>query len=149
MLAAMAVVLLALFYGVLIEPAWQGRQALQRELPTLRSQLAQVLALADEVKALSTVAPVAGGTLAASKAALERSVKAAGMSEALTKLDASGELIDLRFKSVDHAQWLAWLDGALQETRMRVADLAITREAGPGVVSIRLVLEAPRREPRA
>jgi general secretion pathway protein M len=145
--AAAVVVLLALAYLTLFEPAWQGRAALQKELPQLRAQLAQLRGLAAEARALSG----ASGSAQAPQAvrdALERSARSAGLGPNLTRLDVSGELFDLRFARVAHAQWLAWLDAAVRETRLRVADVAITREAEPGLVTVRLVLEAPRRESR-
>lgn len=145
--SAAVVVLLALGYMTLVEPAWQGRAALGKELPQLRAQLAQMRALAAEVRALSG----ASGSAEAPQAvrdALERSVRSAGLGPYLTQLNVNGELFDLRFGRVSHAQWLAWLDAAVRETRLRVANVAVSREADPGLVTVRLVLEAPRRETR-
>ncbi len=134
-------------YLLLLEPAWQARAQLQRELPVLRGQLAQMNALAGEAIRLAG----AQGSAAAPQAlrvVLETSVRAAGLGGALAALNAGGELIEMRFSGVSHAAWLAWLDTTLRETRLRVADLSIWREPNPGIVSVRLVLEFPRREPR-
>ena len=142
-----AVLLLAVGYLGLFEPAWTGRAALRQELPGLRSQLAQMTALAAEARTLGT-APRVADTPQALRSALELSVKSAGLGANLSQLTVSGELFDLRFGKVPYAAWLAWLDTAVRETRLRVADVSVTREAEQGLVSVRLVLEAPRRESR-
>ena len=145
--AAVLIVLLAAGYLLLLEPAWKGRQQLGKELPVLREQLAQMSALALEARGLAG-APKGADSPQALRNALETSVHAAGLGAGLSQLNASAELFDLRFASVPHAAWLAWLDTALRETQLRVADLSISREATPGLVSVRLVLESPRREGR-
>ncbi len=144
---ALAVVVLAIVYAVLFEPAWNARRALAQELPALRAQVAQMASLVDEAKQLRG-APQSADTPHATRAALESSIQAAGMQPGLTKLELSGELFDLRFASVAHAVWLDWLDTTVRETRLRVLDVAVQRESEPGVVSARLVLEFARRDAR-
>jgi type II secretory pathway component PulM len=78
---------------------------------------------------------------------LEQSIEAAGLKSQLTQLSASGELIDVRFKGVPFQVFLTWLDAALRETRLRAVDVAIEREATPGIAAVRLTLESARREP--
>lgn len=141
LLAAAAVWLL------LFEPAWVGRQRLQSELPAMRSQLAQVEQMADEARRLGAV-PAGSDSPQAVKAQLEKSIEGAGLKPALAQLTLTGNLFELRFKSVPYAAWLTWLDAASRETRLRVVDAAVTRETGIGVVSVRLALEMPRREAR-
>ncbi len=144
---AAAVVLLALVHQLLFEPAWRGRARLQSELPQMRAQLAQMTALAGEARQLGS-GPRASETPQALRGALQQSVAAAGLADGLTQLALNGELFDLRFAAVPYAVWLSWLDNTLRETRLRVADLTVSRDATPGMVSVRLVLEAPRREGR-
>ena len=124
---ASVVVVLALIYLALIEPAWQGRRTLQRELPVLRQQLSQMIALSAEAKQLSSVAPIGGEGAQALRGSIEGSLKAAGLEPMLQKLELNGELIDLRFKSIGHARWLNWMESAQRETRMRVVDLSSIR----------------------
>lgn len=145
--SAVLIVLAALVYLFLIEPAWQGRQRLQRELPVLRAQLAKVDQLADEARQLGASA-VGSDTPQAVRARLERSVEAAGLKPALAQLQQTGSLFDLRFRSVPHGAWLAWLDVAVRDTRLRIVDVSVTREAAPGVVTARVALELPGREGR-
>lgn len=142
-----SVLLLAFVYLVLVEPAWQGRRKLAQEIPTLRAQLAQLSALSQEARRLSALPPVAG-SIEALRRSVDESVKGAGMASNLTEFQVGNGLFEMRFKEVPHALWLEWLDTTLRETRLRVAAATITRETAPGIVSVRLVLEAPAREGR-
>ena len=141
------VVGLALGYLALFEPAWEGRQRLERELPQARAQLAQMEKLAADARQLQAV-PAGNDSPQALKLQLEQSVDSAGLRPGLAQLQVAGTLFDVRFRSVSFAAWLAWLDGAVRETRLRVVDVSVSREAAPGVVSARVSLEMPRQEGR-
>jgi general secretion pathway protein M len=134
-----------LLYMFAFEPAWAGRQRLAAELPTLRSQLAQMEALAAEARRLSGTAATSDSPQQL-RAQIEQSIAAAGLQGSVSQLTQSGELIDLRFKAAPFPQWIGWFDTTLRETRLRAVDVAVSREAAPGTVSARLTLEAPRRE---
>ena len=146
-LGAVLLVALALVYLVLIEPAWLGRERLQRELPNLRSQLARVDQLAEEVLQLGATSTASDPPQVVQRR-LEQSIDGAGLRPALSQLSVNGTLFDVRFREVPHAAWLAWLDLAVRDTRLRVVDAAVTREASPGLVSARVSLELPRQEAR-
>jgi general secretion pathway protein M len=79
---------------------------------------------------------------------LEQSIDNAGLRPALAQLQATGSLFDVRFRSVPFEAWLEWLDVAARDTRLRVVDLAVTRESAPGVVTARVSLEMPRAQAR-
>lgn len=142
--AAAWVVLLALAWTLAVEPAWRGRTRLAAELPRARIQLAQLEAMAAEAGQLAAL-PRTTISSVSLRAALEASSRAAGLS---AQQSVSGDLFELRFKSVPFDAWLAWLDGALSETRLRVVDLEVTREPQPGRVAVRVVLERARGEVR-
>ena len=142
-----ALVLLAIVYLLAIEPAWLARQRLERELPALRSQLARVDQLADEARQLGA-APAGAETPQAIRARLEQSIDGAGLRPALAQLQVTGSLFDVRFRGVSHAAWLAWIDLAVRDARLRIVDVSVTREASPGLVTARVSLELPRREDR-
>jgi general secretion pathway protein M len=129
---------------VAFEPAWNGRQQLARELPTLRTDLAQMDQLAAEARMASVNTSQSNESAAQLRGRIEDSLADAGLSSSLAQLDVNGEIIEARFRQADFQKWLFWLDGAVRETRMRVVDVAITRESA-GVISGRLALEAPRR----
>ncbi|MFM1991641.1 MAG: hypothetical protein RJA99_4598 [Pseudomonadota bacterium] len=136
---------LVLVWLLAFEPAWNGRRKLSAELPALRGQLSQMEGLAAEARRLSGQAAQAVDSPQQLKGALERSIDAAGLRGAVSQLTVAGELIDLRFKDVSFAAWLAWFDTVLRETRLRAVDVAIERESTPGRVGVRLTLEAPKR----
>jgi general secretion pathway protein M len=137
----------ALLFLVAWEPAQQGRRRLEAELPGLRTQLAQMEALAAEARRLSGQATQGADSPQQLKGQLEQSIAAAGLQASLAQITVAGELIDLRFKGAPHATWLSWLDAAVRETRLRVVDVSVEREAAAGAVSARLTLEAPKRTP--
>lgn len=146
LVAATVFVGLALLWALAFEPAWTGRQKLAAELPTLRAKLARVESLAAEAGQLSNVA---GSTASPQelRTQLERSLATAGLSARVQSINVSGDLIELRLKAVPFPSLAFWLDAALRETRMRVVDVSITREAtGAGAVTARIALEAPRGE---
>ena len=74
---------------------------------------------------------------------VDQSIDSAGLRGALQQIQSNDSLIDLRFRGTAFAGWLVWLDGLLRETRLRVSDLAVTRDTEAGLVSIRVVLELP------
>lgn len=139
--------LLVVGYLVFFEPAFDGRRRLAGELPALRDQLARMQGMAAEARRLSgeSRAPESPQAL---RAAIEQSVRAAGLGAGLSELKLEGELFELRFSGVLYPAWLEWLDATLRSTRLRVVDSSVTRESAPATVSVRMVLEAPRREAR-
>lgn len=141
------VLALVLGYLVAFEPAYQGRIRLEKELPGLRGQLAQMDALSAEARRLAGQATQGADSPQQLRTQLESSIAAAGLKGSMSQLTVSGELIDLRFKGVPFTTWLAWFDTALRETRLRAVDIAIERDAAPGAVSARLTLEAQKRGP--
>lgn len=142
---ALVVLSLALGYLVLFEPAYKGIREADRDLPVLRSEVAQLDALSGEARRLAAL-PDGQRSPQATRQALEGSIDAAGLRGQLAELKLSGEVFDLRFKEVAFAAWLDWMDAALRETRLRVVDAVVQREAQPGKVSVKLSLELPRRE---
>lgn len=138
---------LVLVWLLAFEPAWLGRKKLATELPALRGQLAQMEGLAAEARRLAGQAPQGADTPAQLKVALEQSLEAAGLKGSVSQLTVAGDLIDLRFKAVAFAAWVAWFEGALRETRLRAVDVAVERETASGLVSARLTLEAQKRGP--
>jgi general secretion pathway protein M len=140
-----AVVIAALVYLVLFEPAWQARKKLAQELPQLQSQLAQVKGLGAQARSLKA-APAVTDSPSVLKTQIEDSLSAVSLRSTLKQINATSDTIELRFADAPFAQWWPWLEAALRETRLRVVDASITRDAGLGLVSARLVLEVPRAE---
>lgn len=149
LVTTLAVALTAVVFLVLIEPAWQGRESAQARLPGLREQVAQADLMAVEARRLNAAAAAAPRpSLQSVRLRLEQSLEAAGLRSSLQQIQATETLIDLRFRGVTFGAWIGWLEAALRETRLRVADLSVTRDADPGLVSVRMVLELPGSDRR-
>jgi len=131
-----AVVALAIFYLVLLEPALNGRDQLRRSLPELRQQAAQLQALAAEAQAVAAqpapaVAPVTSESLSASLGA--RGLKA-------TSLSVSGEYTKVQLSNVSFANLMSWLDAQRRESRIMVQDAQFSAQTALGQVDATLTL---------
>lgn len=131
-----AVILVALVYAVLLAPALEGRATLQRSLPELRQQAAQLQTMAAEASTLATSpapppAPMTQEALNASMA--QRSLKPGSLS-------ITGEYAKLQFNDVSFANLVAWLDAQRRENRITVQDAAFTALAVEGQVDASLTL---------
>lgn len=147
LIGAVAVVLTALVYLLAFEPAWVGRQKLARELPELRSQVAQMDALASEARRVSGMAAAVESS-ATIRRSIEASIAAAGLKPFLASGNFQGELVEVRFNAVPFAQLAGWVDSTIRETRVRVVDANVQREASAGLVTARLAFELPKRDAR-
>jgi general secretion pathway protein M len=138
------VIAVSVVYFLMFEPAFLGRKKLLEELPSLRSQLGQVESLGSEARRLTAV-PTGLDNPAALKGLIEQSVAASGLKGQLTQVTQTGDLIEARFKAVSFNQWLLWLDSAVRETRMRVVNVAMTKEGAEGLASGKVVFEVSKR----
>jgi general secretion pathway protein M len=121
-----AVVLLALVYSVLVQPALDGRAALRNTLPLLRQDAADMQALAREAGALSGTARVAPPSM--TRESLNGTLSGAGLSP--QSLSVTGEYAKLQFKGVPFTALLAWLAGQRRDGRVAVQEAVITAPAG-------------------
>lgn len=140
-----AVLGIALLYLVAFEPAWAGRQKIARELPQLRTQVAQMDALSSEARRISGMAG-ASESSASIRKSVETLVGAQGLKPFLTQSNFAGELIELKFTAVPFALLMNWLEVTIRDTRVRIVDANIAREALSGTVSAKLALELPKRD---
>lgn len=139
---------IALLWAVAYEPAATGRARLLAERATWQADLARMEALSVQARQLGAVVPAEPPSLESLRERLESSLDAAGFRSQVQSIRISSDQIELRFKSVPAQAWLAWLDTALIETRLRVGRLSLDREgppAAPGTVSVRITLERPGR----
>jgi general secretion pathway protein M len=121
-----AVVLLALFYSVLVEPALDGRDALQKSLPLLRQDAADMQALAREAGALAGTTRVAPPPM--TRDSLSAALAGAGLTP--QSLSVTGEYAKLQFKGVGFTNLLDWLAGQRRDGRIAVQEATITSPAG-------------------
>jgi general secretion pathway protein M len=130
------VVLVSLVYALLLAPALEGRAKLQRSLPELRQQAAQLQSMAAEASTLAAnpappPAPMTKESLSASMA--QRSLSPGS-------LTLTGEYAKVQFNNVSFANLVAWLDAQRRENRIQVQDAAFTALAAAGQVDATLTL---------
>lgn len=131
-----AVVGLALFYGLLIGPALDGRVKLRKELPELRQQAAELQALAMEAASLKGQNTIAPSPM--TRDSLNASLAARGLTP--QSLAITGEYAKAQFNGVQFAGLVAWLDAVRTESRVAVFDANITAQDSAGMVNATLTL---------
>jgi general secretion pathway protein M len=137
--AAAALALAAALYLIAIEPAWKTRARLETDLPLLRAQAAEVEAMALEAKLLARRA-AAPSSAAAIKASLEQSLAAAQIREARVSATDERRLL-VSVQSAPVTPWLAWLEQATRESRLRIARAQISRTPARGIVDAEVTFE--------
>ncbi len=132
-------VLLLLLWQLLIEPATEGRSRWQRTLPTLRSQLAHLRALAAERPTLPSTGATAASAAEFSRASIERSLKDKGLEVQNLTLSDSG--VSANFNNVTFAALTEWLQQLPSSVPLRVSEARITARDIPGRVDAQLNLQ--------
>lgn len=141
MLAVAALVAtFGLAYALLIDPALAGRDRLQKNLPVLRQEVAQMQALSKEAAALSgiTAAPL----LAMSKENIEASLARHGLKPLNVML--TGDFVKVQFSAVSFAGTLNWLDDMQRTALLSVVDANIVAQIQPGMVDATFTLRQHR-----
>ncbi|MCU0949833.1 MAG: type II secretion system protein M [Burkholderiaceae bacterium] len=138
------IVLLAVAYLALVEPAVTGIQRLERGLPQVRTQAAQLDALLADVKAVKARPQVATVSSAEARGALDKSLAAAGLKAARIVPLSDGDL-QLTFANVPYAAWSVWLAGLERELGARAIGVVANANGTPGNVDVELALRLARR----
>jgi general secretion pathway protein M len=121
MLAA-AVAVLGLTYMLLIDPAYSGRIRLEKELPVLRQQAAELEALAKEAAPLANLTPPPVPDM--SKEMLEAAMTRAGLKA--QSVSVAGNIADVQFSSASFAAISSWLDELQKAARISVSSANVT-----------------------
>ena len=131
-----AVIVLGLLYVLLIDPALSGRTMLEKQLPALRQQAAEVRSLAKEASAL-------GGKAGAAPAAMTRESIEASLTRKGLKPQAvslTGDLAKVQLNGVPFADTVQWLEELQRTARVSVADANISAQEPAGTVNATLTL---------
>jgi general secretion pathway protein M len=138
--AAIAVVVLGLFYMLLIDPALSGRKDLEKKLPTLRLQAAEVQSMAKEASGLASkpAAPAAVVTRESVEASLTRK----GLKP--QNLSVTGEIVKVQLASASFAGIVDWLVEMQRTARLSVVEANIDAQAQPDTVNATLTLRQQR-----
>lgn len=130
------VVLAALLYLILIDPAVEGRAQLRRTLPQLRQQAAELQAMAQEAGALA--AAPATQVVPLTREAVNGSLGARGLNP--QSLSMNGEYIKVQLNNVAFANLASWLDEQRRANRVLVQDAVVTSLPTAGQVDANLTL---------
>lgn len=138
--AGIAVVAIALIYMLLLDPAMSGRSALEKKLPALRQQSAEVQDLAREAQALGskTAAPPSAVT----RESLETSLSGKGLKA--QNLAVTGELIKVQFNGASFAAMIDWLAELQRNARVTVLDAKVEAQAQADIVNGSFTLRQQR-----
>jgi general secretion pathway protein M len=145
LLAGGTLLLVALVYLILVEPAWTGIGRLEKSLPQQRANAAELDALLGEVKTLKSRPQVATVSASESRGALEGSLARAGLKAARIVPLADGD-VQMTFSNVPYSSWAPWLAGTERELGARATAVTVTgRDATPGNVDVELALRLARK----
>lgn len=131
-----AVVGLALFYVLLVDPALSGRAKLNKELPELRQQAAELQALAVEAAALNGQPSVPPAPM--SRESINTGLQLRGLTA--QNVMVTGEYAKLEFKGVAFAGLVTWLDAMRRENQLTVQETTVTAQSAAGMVDAAVTL---------
>jgi len=142
-IAALAAVLGAASYLLVLHSADRGRGQLRTSVATLRTQASLLDQQAAEHERLrATPAPPASPTDL--RALVQARADAARLSGALTRIDApDADHVLIAFGAVSFADWLGWV-AALQAQQVRIETARVEALAAPGMVSATATLTRAR-----
>ena len=142
--AALALVIAAicsgLIYAILIEPALSGRAQLEKSLPALRQQAAELQALSRQAATL--VNSAARPQTALSKESMEASLGAKGLKPQSVVL--SGGMARVQLAAVSFAAMVEWLDQMQKSAQLSVIDANLVALPAPDSVNATLTLRQHR-----
>jgi len=137
-----AVVLLGLLYALLIDPALSGRDRLNKDLPQLRAQVAQLQALAREAAGLNSGAPQNPAPM--SKESIEAELVRKGLKA--DNVGVTGEIARLQLSGASFAALVGWLDEIQKSSLVSVVEANIVAQAQPDSVNATLTLRQQKSE---
>ena len=134
-----AVLAVVIAYSVLWSPAQEGRARIQRELPNMRRELAQMTAQANEAKSLTAAAQGVAPTGLALKDALTASLSDHGLQGAQVQIVGNG--VQIQMKNVSFPAWTQWLDDARRQFKVQVGEAHATALKDDGQVDLTAVMQ--------
>lgn len=139
---AAAVIGLALIYVVLIGPAMSGRAQLDKSLPPLRLQAAEMQLLAKQATQFVKVG--ATPALPVSRESIEAALARKGLKA--QNIVLSGDMIKVQLASASFAAALDWLDDMQKNARLTVVETSFTALAPVDTVNATLTLRQQKNE---
>jgi general secretion pathway protein M len=147
---AALVVTFGLAYALLIGPALAGRDRLNKSLPMLRQQVAQMQALSKEAVTLSgrPASPLAGKSAAPLIAMSKENIEVALARNGLKPQNVSlaGNIAKVQLTAVSFAGTLNWLDDLQKTELLSVIDANIVALSQSDMVNATFTLRQQRNE---
>jgi general secretion pathway protein M len=129
-------------YALLIDPALAGRTQLNKSLPVLRQQVAQMQALSKEAATLSGKS--ASPSIAMSKENIEAALVRNGLKA--QSVMQTGDFAKVQLTTVSFAGTLNWLDDMQRSALISVVDANIVALDQPDMVNATFTLRQQRNE---
>ncbi len=140
LLVAFLAVAGAIIYSVLIDPALSGRAELQKQVPQLRQQVAEMAELSKQSGQLNT--SIAENIPAITRETVEASlVRWAVKPQTLT---VSDDVVRVQLSSIAYSGLMEWLLEMQKSARLTVDDARVTALPETGMVSATLTLRQQR-----
>ncbi|MBY4869227.1 type II secretion system protein M [Burkholderia sp. Bp9017] len=134
-----AVLAVAIAYSVLWSPAQEGSARIRNTLPTMRRELAEMTAQANEAKSLTAAAQGVAPTGLALKDALAASLSDHGLQGAQAQVVGNG--VQIQMKNVPFPVWTQWLDDARRQFKVQVGEAHVTGLKEDGQVDLTAVMQ--------
>ena len=133
---AAALLLLALLYLVLIEPALNAREQLSRSVPQLRQQVAEMQVLAKEAQTLPP--PSEQPRTPVTRESISATLSEHGLKP--QNLNVNGGTVQVQFSDVAFSSVLAWLGTVRGSAMLEVSEANIVAQSQPDMVNATLTL---------
>jgi general secretion pathway protein M len=144
-IAALAAILGAAAYVLLVHSTDRGREQLRASVAALRTQAAVLDQQAAEHQRLRA-APATPASPTDLRTLVQSRTDAARLSGAMTRIDApDADHVNVAFGAVSFADWLAWT-AALQAQQVRVEAARVEALAAAGMVSATATLSRARAQ---
>lgn len=132
--------LLILYYLLFIDPALSGRQDLQKQLPALRQQTAEVQAMSREATQLSS-RPASPPPLL-TKDSIDTALSSKGLKA--QNVAVTGDMVKVQLTGASFSAITDWLADAQKTARLTVVDANVDAQDKPDTVNATLTLRQQR-----
>ena len=143
LLAGSVFLLVMAFWLVIWEPLIAGRAELRQEVRTLSAERLWMEQVVDDVRRRARMSQGETSSSGSVLTLVEVSANAAGLKEALSRVQPEGQGARLSFDQVGMDALLSWLADLEQRQGLQVTQLALDVTEAKGIVSARLLVERP------
>jgi len=133
---ALSVAVCGLVYMLLIDPAMSGRAQLEKTLPELRLQAAELQNLVKEASALGSINAAPAGMV--TKEMIESALASKGLKP--QSVASTGDAFIVQLSAASFAGLVEWLDDMQKNARIAVVDAKIVAQSQADIVNATLTL---------